>query len=110
MSRNFYSSELAGSPRKNAQSRTDRAWALSAASIQKAMSAAWTNTLKNRRNALPAANAHRHQRIAALDALQFMQGFDGNQGTSRANRMAQRNTRAVGVDLDRTKNGFCTYL
>ena len=40
------------------------------------MSAAWTNTLKNRRNALPAANAHRHQRIAALDALQFMQGFD----------------------------------
>ena len=67
------------------------------------MSAAWSNTRKNRSNALPAADAHRHQRRAVLNALQFMQGLDGDQGAGRANRMAQRNTRAVGVDHGRVQ-------
>jgi hypothetical protein len=48
------------------------------------------HALENGSNTLTAANAHGDQRVSALDALQFVQGFDGDQCASGANRVTQR--------------------
>jgi hypothetical protein len=45
----------------------------------------------DRRDSLPAADAHRHQRIAPVDAGQFVQRLHGQHRAGRADRMTERN-------------------
>ena len=47
------------------------------------------HALKNSRNALTPANAHGDQRVAALNALKFVQSFDRDQCAGGANGVAQ---------------------
>src|SRR5882672_3357537 len=56
-----------------------------------------------RRDALAAANTHRHQRIAAADALQLVQRLDRDDGAGGADRMSERNTAAVRIHLGRIR-------
>ena len=57
-----------------------------------------SHPLKNRRNALAAAYAHGHQRVAALNAFELVQSFHGDQRAGRANR-ANNWGRTTGVRL-----------
>jgi hypothetical protein len=57
------------------------------------------HALEYRRDALAAADAHGHQRVAALDALQLIQRLDGDQRAGGADGVAQRDARAVGLTL-----------
>jgi len=59
----------------------------------------YLHAFKNGCNALSTANAHGDQGIPALDALQFVQSFDRDQGACGPNGVSQRNTGAIGVDL-----------
>src|SRR6185437_15429430 len=65
-----------------------------------------SNRLEDRGDALPAADAHRHQRVAPADPLQLVQRLDGDQRAGRADRMAERNARAVRVQLRRIEAQF----
>jgi len=47
------------------------------------------SALKYSGNALAATNAHGHQGVAPLDAMQFMQGLDRDQSARGPNRVAQ---------------------
>src|SRR5471032_3262291 len=58
---------------------------------------------EHRGNALPATDAHRHQRVTAVDALQFVERLHGNHRTGRADRMPERNPRAVRIDPGRVE-------
>src|SRR5690606_11764653 len=62
---------------------------------------AWLDAFEDGGNALAAANAHGDQRIAAAGAVQLMDGLDGDDRAGRANRVAQRDARTIGVDLGR---------
>src|SRR3990167_711614 len=66
------------------------------------------DALENSCNALAATNAHGDQCVAAADALQLVQGLDSDQGTSRANRVAQRNAGTIRVDLGRVQTQIAT--
>ena len=60
-----------------------------------------SHALKDCGDALAAADAHGHQGVAALDALQLVQRLDGDQRARGADGVAQRDARAIGVDLGR---------
>jgi hypothetical protein len=51
------------------------------------------------RHALAAADAHRHQRVAAAGAVQLVQRLGGDEGARAADRVAQRDGAAVRVGL-----------
>ena len=61
------------------------------------------HTLKDRRDALPTPNAHRHQSIAPFNPLQLIKRFNGQDHASRADRMPERNARSVRIGLRRVK-------
>ena len=50
-----------------------------------------SDPLEDRRDALSTAYAHGDQRVLAADAVQFVDGFDGDQRASGADGVAQRN-------------------
>jgi hypothetical protein len=56
---------------------------------QRARPSACLHALEDRRDALAAADAHGHQGVAALDALQLVQGFDGDQRAGGADGVTQ---------------------
>src|SRR5687767_7358390 len=55
--------------------------------------------LENRRDALAAADAHRHERVALADALKLEKCLDGEDASGRADRVPKRDRAAVRVDL-----------
>src|SRR5215467_2681833 len=57
--------------------------------------------LEDRRDALPAADAHRRERVSAAGPLELEQRLDGQDGTGSADRMAEGDAAAVGVRLVR---------
>jgi hypothetical protein len=59
--------------------------------------------LEHRRDALAAADAHRHQRVAAAGALQLVQRLGGDEGARAADRVAERDGAAVRVGLGRVE-------
>ena len=65
--------------------RVKKAWTLGQVGGDKTSG---LHALKDGRNALTATNAHGHQRVAAVYALQLVQGFYGDQRASRTNRMS----------------------
>src|SRR5690606_35469422 len=62
---------------------------------------ACSNTFEDRGYTLSAAYAHGHQSISALDAIQLMQGFDGNDSTGGAYGVAQTDAAAIRINLGR---------
>src|SRR5690606_13609861 len=68
-----------------------------------------SETLEDGCDALPAADAHGHQRIAPAGAPQFVHGLDGEDGAGGADRMAQRNAAAVGVEFFRIEAEFACH-
>ena len=56
------------------------------------------NPLNHHRNALPHANAHGAQRVAAPGSMQLVDGGGDQPRTGCAQRVAQRNRAAVGID------------
>src|SRR5690606_8963247 len=65
-----------------------------------------SDTLENRRNALTAANAHGHQGVAALHALELVERLRRDDGARGSDGMAQTDPTAVGVDLRRIQSQF----
>src|SRR5437016_6416795 len=59
--------------------------------------------LEDRSDALAAADAHGHERVALLRALELVERLHGQDRAGRADRMAQRDRAAVGVDLGRSR-------
>src|SRR5262245_56823776 len=50
-------------------------------------------------DALAAADAHGHHRVALVGALQFVERPDGEDAAGRTDRMAERDRAAVGIHL-----------
>ena len=50
-----------------------------------------SDPLENGRDALPATDAHRDECVLAADAVQFVDGLDGDERTGRADGMTERN-------------------
>jgi len=65
------------------------------------------DALKNCRDAVTAADANRNQRIAASNAVQFIDGFRGEHRARGANRMAQRNSLAIRGMLAPRMRRYC---
>ena len=59
--------------------------------------------LEYRRDALTAADAHGHQRVLAIHALQLVQRLGGDDRAGGSNRMAQGDGTAVRVGLGRVE-------
>src|SRR6185295_11194530 len=57
--------------------------------------------LEDRGDALTAADAHRHQRIALVGALELVERLHGEDGAGRADRVAEGHRAAVGIHLRR---------
>src|ERR1700691_2193623 len=55
------------------------------------------NAFEDGSDPLSAADAHRDQRIAAVDAAQLVQRFYGDDGAGSSQRMTERNTAAIGI-------------
>jgi len=51
-------------------------------------------------NALATADAHGDQAITSVDPLQFVDDFDREDRTGRADRMTERDAAAIGIELD----------
>src|SRR6516225_1140099 len=62
--------------------------------------------LEDRCDALAAADAHRRERVSAAGPPELIQRLDGQDGTGSADRMAKRDTAAVGVRLVRRQPEF----
>src|ERR1700730_1013269 len=58
-----------------------------------------SRALENRGDTLAAADAHRRERIATSNAVQFVKSLRGDDGARRAYRVTQRNSRTIRVHL-----------
>src|SRR5258706_6448166 len=65
--------------------------------------------LEDGSNALPAADAHRHKRIAPGDTAQLMNRLYGDQRTGRPDRVAERNAGTVRVHFGRIESQFAGH-
>src|SRR5258708_29741413 len=63
--------------------------------------ASWLHALDDRRDALSAADAHGHQRVASAGALKLVHRLDGEDASCRADRMSERDRTTVRIDLRR---------
>src|SRR5271166_3025883 len=59
------------------------------------------DSLEDRRDPLPATDAHGHQRIAPADPRQFVQRLHRQDGSGGADRMTERDPRPVRIGLRR---------
>src|SRR5512133_956545 len=62
-----------------------------------------SGALQNERDPLAAADAHRHEGVAAVDPLQLIDGLRRDQRAGRADRMAEGDAGAIGVHLGRVE-------
>lgn len=62
-----------------------------------------SDPLKDGRNALSATDAQRDECVTAADTMQLGDGLDSDDRARGADRMPQRDTRAIWVDLGRIK-------
>src|SRR5690349_2643213 len=68
-----------------------------------------SDALEDHGDALATADAHGGQGVAALDALQLMDGLGGDDRAGGAHRVTQGNARTVGVDLFRVEAQFASH-